>query len=234
MTGHRAGFLVGIASSLVATLLWLLASKVHVNSLAIEITLGLLAVVATGSTVCLLRTRPRGVSGRKVFMAANLRALKRETGRSGSGLRVCTTRFSNWDTTELSEERALLRMQNDLAAERGLPLSRIHNLRSEADREKLHYELKRYAGHKNVSVRALFDVDHRLIPELIVTSDYAAIGPAGLDGLMKAGFVYQDRVSIEAVHEYFFSLWAVAEPVLVDGAIDASGLDSITTWRPSS
>ena len=224
------GTLANVAAALLILAgAWLLATP---GAFTIVLIAGIVAAVAALTHLSL--TRPRSVSGRVAFMSANLSALQRENARHrpGRNSRMITTRFSNWDTVELSEERARLRVQNDTAAATGVRLSRMHNVRTEEDRQKLEYELRRYAGQSNVSVRALYCVDPRLIPELIITVGYAAIGPSGEDGKMAFGFIYRDKVSIEAVNEYFLSLWSAAEPLLEAGRLDEAAHQRLGEWSP--
>jgi hypothetical protein len=117
--------------------------------------------------------------------------------------------------------------ENDRAAEIGVTLSRIHILRTQADRGKLLYEIERYAGHHNASIRVLYDIDPRLVPELTITTRYAAIGPTSGEGVMAFGFAYRNHASVEALYQYYRSLWELATPVLEDGVLQSAAHDQI-------
>lgn len=225
---------LGTLGNVAAALIILGAAKLLATPVAFEVVLVIVTIGSVGIATYVLRGRPRSVVGRVAFMAENLRALQRENAhhRVGRSSRMSTTRFSNWDTVELSDERARLRVQNDIAASNGVRLSRLHNVRTEDDRQKLLYELERYAGQENVGVRVLYCLDTRLIPELIVTVGYAAIGPAGADGKMAFGFIYRDKINIEAIDEYYLSLWTAAEPLLERGVVIDASYKKLHEWIP--
>jgi hypothetical protein len=121
----------------------------------------------------------------------------------------------------------------DAAARSGVRFRRIHNLLTDDDRTKLLYEISTYEGCEKTSVRVVFDIDPHMIPELVVTSDHAAIAPATLpDGVMGAGFVFRRRRHVTVLREYFETIWDAAVPALERGQPNHEVLDAVRIWSP--
>jgi hypothetical protein len=225
-----AGIIAGLLTPLV-----LIAASFFVKHHAERYWLlgGALAAAVTTNGY-LLYHRPRRFLSRHEFMGANLAAIERENDgyRATAASRVATTRFSSWHLAEVSEERAKLRHANDRAAEVGVSLKRIHILRTDADRRKILYEIEKYRAHRNASIRLISHVDPRLIPELTITTRWAAIGPSAGDGIMAFGFAYRDRPSVEALQQYYDALWELAAPVMENGEVIDEMVVGIEQWSP--
>lgn len=226
----------GVLSSFLVAFLLLLGARIsEARTTALWALAG--TTLALGARATYLDwIRPRSIGTRQNFMATSLKALRAETSRhrEEEPSRISTTRFSSWEMAELSEERASLRVQNDKAAEIGVRLCRLHNVVVENDRTKLLYELDRYAGHHNASVRAFFDLDWTMLPELVVTTRYAAIGPAATPGRLVSGFACRRQRDVKAVGEYFAALWELACPMMDHGRIVPEARDRLREWSPTA
>ena len=167
--------------------------------------------------------RPSTAFGRARTMQENVRMLQRRSNVKPEKSVIRSTRFTRWPLTEESPIRMTYRNELDkavLVEER--EVRRIWTINSSHDAKRLKEILGRYEGHSNVSIRAFFDVEDYLLPEVQVINSWTASisfpqsrNPSAID----AGTVVADPDSVHVIQNYCDVLWDNAKPILAGGDI---------------
>ena len=228
--------IIGIVGSIVSAALIAVGARTFKSQSTQVLTLGVLTSLSIGALLGVALKIPGRVAGREAFMKRNLRALSAESVALDRKdvTRIDSTRFGEWPAEERSKTRTAFRRALDDAAANGVRLRRIHNLATGHDKTVLLKELETYRNRENVSISMQFSLDVRLLPEILVTSNYASFGPASRpEGVMSSGFFFRRRMHVDLIEAYFEGIWTTSLPLLSHGRLNAENSRWLNEWSPS-